>query len=133
MDGGRSIRQLTDDELVAKRTEAINMCKGETWYKLFLIAKAMDKKLVSPPEPDPSDCSITKREWNKVLFKWEPVKKETETTLFRTEATQQKEHATHNLYIFIRCHFGQLLVFASCIGVRTLHVTIAARCLVGFV
>ena len=70
MDAGRSIRQLTDDELVAKRTEAINMCKGEKWYKLFLIAKAMDKKLVSPPEPDPSDCSIAKREWNHILFKW---------------------------------------------------------------
>ena len=70
MDAGRSIRQLTDDELVAKRTEAINMCKGEKWYKFFLIAKAMDKKLVSPPEPDPSDCSITKREWNKVMFDW---------------------------------------------------------------
>ena len=69
----------------------------------------MDERLVAPPEPDPSDCSITKREWNKVLFKWEPVKKETETTLFRTEATQQKEHTTHNLYIFIRCHFGPLL------------------------
>ena len=36
-------------------------------------------------------------------------KKETETTLFRTEATQQKEHTTHNLYIFIRCYFGPLL------------------------
>ena len=56
-------------------------------------------------------------------------KEETETTLFRTEATQQKEHTTHNLYIFIRCHFGPLLfalVFAppSCIGVRTLHLSL---------
>ena len=45
------------------------------------------------------------------------MKKETETTLFTTEATQQKEHTTHNLYIFIRCHFGPLLlalVFAPC-------------------
>ena len=70
MDAGRSIRQLTDDELVAKRTEAITMCKGEKWYKLFLIAKAMDERVVAPPEPDPSHCSITKRAWNKALFKW---------------------------------------------------------------
>ena len=57
----------------------------------------------------------------------------TETTLYRTEVTQQKQDTTHNSYIFIRCHFGPLLVFASCIGVRTLHVTIAVRCLPVFV
>ena len=70
MDGGRSIRQLTDDELVAKRTEAITMCKGEKWYKLFLTAKGMDETLVSPPEPDPSDFSMKNRAWTKALFKW---------------------------------------------------------------
>ena len=58
----------------------------------------------------------------------EPVKKETETTLFTTEATQQKQHTTQNHSILIRCHFGPLLVFATCIGVRTLHVTVAVRC-----
>ena len=44
-----------------------------------------------------------------------PAKKEAETTLVTTEATQQKKHTTHNLYIFIRCHFGPslfALVFA---------------------
>ena len=46
------------------------MYKGEKWYKLFLIAKAMDERVVAPPEPDPSHCSITKRAWNKALFKW---------------------------------------------------------------
>ena len=56
----------------------------------------------------------------------------TERTLFTTEATQQKEHTTHNLYIFIRCHFGPLLVLESCIGVRTLQVSIAVRCFVVF-
>ena len=59
-------------------------------------------------------------------------KKEAETTLVTTEATQQKKHTTHNLYIFIRCHFGTsllALVFApyifppSSIGVRTLPFT----------
>ena len=49
----------------------------------------------------------------------------TETTLFTTEATQQKQHTTQNHSILIRCHFGPLLVFATCIGVRTLHVTVA--------
>ena len=37
----------------------------------------------------------------------------TETTLYRTEVTQQKQDTTHNSYIFIRCHFGPLLVFAT--------------------
>ena len=70
MDGGRSIRQRSDDELIAQRAQAITMYKGEKWYKLFLIAKAMDERLVSPPEPDPSDFSITKRAWSKAVFKW---------------------------------------------------------------
>ena len=52
----------------------------------------------------------------------------TETTLFTTETTQQKQHTTQNHSILIRCHFGPLLVFATCIGVRTLHVTVAVRC-----
>ena len=60
------------------------------------------------------------------------MKKETETTLFTTEATQQNEHTTHNLYVSIRCHFGKLLVLASCIGARTLQVSIAVRCFVVF-
>ena len=42
-----------------------------------------------------------------------PMKKETETTLFTTEATQQKQHTTHiyiyTYYILICCHFGPLL------------------------
>ena len=70
MDGGRSIRQRTDDDLIAKRSQEITMYKGEKWYKLFLIAKAKDERLVVPPEPDPSDCSITKRQCNKAVFKW---------------------------------------------------------------
>ena len=56
------------------------------------------------------------------------MKKETETTLFTTEATPQKQHTTQTHSILIRCHFGPLLVFATCIGVRTLHVTVAVRC-----
>ena len=67
------------------------------------------------------------------VFLWEdqhdpvekpPVKKEAETTLVTTEATQQKKHTTHNLYIFIRCHFGPLLfalVFAPYIYPAILH------------
>ena len=70
MDGARSIRQRTDDDLITRRSQAITMYKGETWYKRVLIAKAMDERLVAPPEPDPSDCSITKRAWNKAVFKW---------------------------------------------------------------
>ena len=70
MDGGRSIRQRTDDDLIAKRSQGITMYKGAKRYKLFLIAKAMDEIVVVPPEPDPSHCSMSKRKWNKALFKW---------------------------------------------------------------
>ena len=31
----------------------------------------------------------------------------------KTEATIQTEHTTHKHYIFIRCHFGPMLVFPS--------------------
>ena len=51
----------------------------------------------------------TRFDLNDILWRKKPVKKETETTFFTTEATQQKEHTTHNFYIFIRCHFGPLL------------------------
>ena len=70
MDGARSIRQRTDEDQIAKRSQAITMIKEAMWYKLFLIAKAKDERLVVPPEPDPSDCSITKRAWNREVFKW---------------------------------------------------------------
>jgi len=70
MDRGRSIRKRTDDDLIAKRSQEITMYKGERWYKLFVIAKAMDETVVVPPEPDSSHCSLSKREWNKALFKW---------------------------------------------------------------
>ena len=50
----------------------------------------------------------------------------------KTEATIQTEHTTHKHYIFIRCHFGPMLVFPSWIGVRTFHVSIAVRCFVVF-
>ena len=74
-----------------------------------------------------------------------PMKKETETTLFTTEATQQKQHTTHNYSIYssvvISVHIClqwcshrhlasvfapciHLLPFrpiAVCIGVRTVH------------
>jgi len=43
------------------------------------------------------------------LSEKKPVKK-TERTLFTTEATQQKEHTTHNLYICIRCHFRRAIL-----------------------
>ena len=70
MDRGRSIRKRTDDDLIAKRSQEITMYKGERWYKLFVIAKAMDETMVAPPEPDPYQCSLSKRDWNKALFKW---------------------------------------------------------------
>ena len=70
MDGARSIRQRTDEDQIAKRSQFITMYKGEKWYRLFLIAKAMNERLVAPPEPDPYDCTITKREWNKKMYRW---------------------------------------------------------------
>ena len=60
----------------------------------------------------------TRFDWNDIiLWRRKPVKKETETTLFTTEATQQKEHTTHNLYI----HPLPFRSIGVCIGVRTLH------------
>ena len=64
------VEQKKKEILIAKRSQEMTMYKGEKWYKLFLIAKAKDERLVVPPEPDPSDCSITKRQWNKAVFKW---------------------------------------------------------------
>ena len=55
---------------------------------------------------------------------WFHVVPKQKLTLFTTEATQQKEHTTHNFYISIRCHFGPLmfaLVFAPYINPTTLH------------
>ena len=61
----RSVRHRTDTELGAKRSHELTMLKGEEWYKLFLSAKALDERVVVPPEPDPY-CAITKRTWNTV-------------------------------------------------------------------
>ena len=59
------------EALIHEREQKIKLYKGEEWYKLFLTLKAKwGEKLVSPPEPDPSDFSITKRAWSKALFKW---------------------------------------------------------------
>ena len=68
-----------------------------------------------------------------------PMKQEAETTLFTTEATQQKQHTTHNYSIYaslaisVHCclHRCSHLTFIppSCIGVRTFHFSIAVRCL----
>ena len=60
-------------------------------------------------------CMKVNSVWNNVLLERYFVEKkasekETETTLFTTEATQQKEHTTHNLYICIRCHFGRAIL-----------------------
>ena len=57
-----------------------------------------------------------------ILWRKKPAKKETETTLFTTEATQQKQHTTQTHSILIRRHFGPLLVFAPCSCIRTLVV-----------
>ena len=48
-----------------------------------------------------------------------PMKKETETTLFTTEATQQKQHTTHIYISYI--HPLPFRPIAVCIGVRTVH------------
>ena len=66
--GGAQKRR--SEPLIHEREQKIKLYKGEKWYKLFLTAKAMDETLVSPPEPDPSDFSITKRAWTRALFKW---------------------------------------------------------------
>ena len=83
-----------------------------------------------------------KSDLNDTLWRKKPVKKETETTLFRPETTQQKQHTTHNYSIYssvaisVHCclHWCSHLtsIQPSCIGVRTLQVSIAARCLVVF-
>ena len=56
----------------------------------------------------------TRFDWNDIiLWRRKPVKKETETTLFTTEATQQKEHTTHNLYIF-NCIYSSVAISVHC-------------------
>ena len=51
-----------------------------------------------------------------------PMKKETETTLFTTEATQQKQHTTQKTNN-LSCHPLQFRSIAVCIGARTLHIS----------
>ena len=58
-------RVRTDTELAAKRSRELAMLKGEKWYKVFLAAKDLDRRLPTPPEPDPY-CAIPKRAWNEV-------------------------------------------------------------------
>ena len=79
------------------------------------------KSVVCEPRLDLNDILWRKSQW----------KTETETTLFRTEATQQKEHTTHNYSIYssiaisVHCclHWCSHLtsIPPSCIGARTLH------------
>ena len=61
----RGVRVRTDAELGAKRLHELTMLKGEKWYKVFLAAKALDRRVATPPEPDPY-CGLSERDWNKV-------------------------------------------------------------------
>ena len=110
MDGPRSIRQRTDEDQIAKRSQAITMIKEAMWYKLFLIAKAMDESLVSPPEPDPSDCSIAHCSSG---GQWKKKQKQ--------HSSQQKQHnrksTQHRIIVYI--HPLPFRSIAVCIGVRT--------------
>ena len=61
----RGVRVRTDAELAAKRSRELTMLRGEKWYKVFLAAKDLDRRIPTPPEPDPY-CAISKRTWNEV-------------------------------------------------------------------
>ena len=37
---------------------------------MALTAMTLDDTVVVPPAPDPFDCSISKRKWNKVMPPW---------------------------------------------------------------
>ena len=37
------------------------------WHRMALTAMTLDDTVVVPPVPDPFDCSIPKRKWNKVM------------------------------------------------------------------
>ena len=63
----RGTRVRTDAELGAKRSLELAMLRGEKWYKVFLAAKDLDRRLPTPPEPDPY-CAIPKRAWNEVRY-----------------------------------------------------------------
>ena len=60
-----TIYRLSTVEIGAKRLRDLTVLKGEKWYNVFLAAKALDRRVATPPEPDPY-CVIPKRKWNEV-------------------------------------------------------------------
>ena len=45
----------------------ISLRVAYVWHRMALTAMTLDDTVVIPPMPDPFDCSIPKRKWNKVM------------------------------------------------------------------
>ena len=59
-------------EVYDKRARMVSQAKAEMWFKVFIVACAIDARLEKLQElqPDPKDTSISKRAFNELMFKW---------------------------------------------------------------
>ena len=59
-------------QLYDKRARMVSQAKEEMWFKVFIVACAIDARLEKLQElqPDPADTSISKRAWSELMFKW---------------------------------------------------------------